>query len=430
MGVTPKCHHFRPMPAPRKDIPGDVEHRRARSLVRAGALLSAPAALVLGAARFVVDGLGSSLGWVLVAGAAGFAGAGLLARLTGSARLGGWCMTLTALVTLSTMAVLQNGLWSDGALWLPFAPFVGTLFLGRTGALVAGIAGLVVVTGLAGLHAMSLLGPQSATGELLMRHAAAAGAIVFAAGLALVWESTRQKALAESEQMKDQFVSVVSHELRTPLTSIAGALKLLRGGAAGDLEPGPIKLIELAIRNADRLRRLIDDLLDLQKAAVGRMQMAPETLALAPLLRAAIDADAAYAADRDVELRLEGDLPTCFVYVDPARLQQVLSNLISNAMKHSPPGETVALTAAIEGERAVVRVIDRGPGVPAEFRDRLFEPFSQAESASNQKGGGTGLGLAVTRQLLQAQGGTVELEVSGASGSTFRVTLPVHAISA
>lgn len=227
------------------------------------------------------------------------------------------------------------------------------------------------------------------------------------------------------ERMKDQFVSTVSHELRTPLTSILGSLGLLVGGVAGELPPDARAMLEVAQRNGRRLLRLINDLLDLEKLEAGRMTFQLDRADLCELVASGIEANRGYADAHRVELELLVDPePPAWVRVDPERLQQVLANLLSNAVRYAPRGSKVTVRVTRHPDGLEVSVRDRGPGIPEGIRGRLFERFVQAGPGDGGRSDGTGLGLAISRTIVERLNGSIGFESQPGEGTVFWVRLP------
>jgi len=228
----------------------------------------------------------------------------------------------------------------------------------------------------------------------------------------------------EVERLKAEFVSTVSHELRTPLTSIRGALGLVIGKFADSLPDVVRELLETANRNGERLTLLIDDILDLEKIKAGQLDFDFGPVDLADLARKAIAADAGFGQSHGVELRLL-DLPeSAMVWADPHRLLQVFANLISNAVKYSPGGGVVDVTVRRLEGRFRVSVRDFGRGIPEEFRSRIFQRFSQADSSDTREKGGTGLGLAITMAIVKEHGGSIDFSTAEGAGTEFFFELP------
>lgn len=228
----------------------------------------------------------------------------------------------------------------------------------------------------------------------------------------------------EVEQMKGEFVATVSHELRTPLTSIAGSLGLISGGAAGEVPPKVARLIEIAHSNAARLVRLINDILDIEKIEAGRMAFDVRPLALTSVLDAAVRQTEGFAHDYGVAVRIEPFASDAAVLADEDRLMQVITNLLSNAIKFSPRGETVSVEVVPLDRRYRISVVDRGEGIPAAFRDRVFGKFAQADASDSRQKGGTGLGLSIVREIVVRLGGSVSFDSVEGEGSAFHVDLP------
>ena len=227
------------------------------------------------------------------------------------------------------------------------------------------------------------------------------------------------------EKLKSEFVSTVSHELRTPLTSIGGALGLILGGVLGEPPAKQKELLCIAHQNTLRLSTLINDLLDMEKLAAGKMVLKLETLPLMPLVDAAVQANQSYAQQRQVQLQVSCRVDAVSVHADANRLQQVLSNLLSNAAKFSPPHSQVEIALELRGDQVRVEVIDHGSGVPEAFHSRIFQKFAQADSADTRKQGGTGLGLAISKELIEQMGGEIGFHSTAGGGATFYFELPL-----
>ncbi len=224
---------------------------------------------------------------------------------------------------------------------------------------------------------------------------------------------TERKAI---DRMKNEFVSIVSHELRTPLTSIRGALGLLEAGVLGPQNERALRMVKIARRNADRLIRLIGDILDLEKIEAGKLSLKLEPLDAEGLVSTAVDEITGMAEQAKVSVRHEtAEVPR--IRADRDRVVQVLVNLLSNAIKFSPEGSEVAVRAeAAPGDRVRFSVSDRGPGIPAGKIGALFGKFQQLDSSDSRKFGGTGLGLSIAKAIVEQHGGTIGVESAGGRG--------------
>jgi PAS domain S-box-containing protein len=227
-----------------------------------------------------------------------------------------------------------------------------------------------------------------------------------------------------NERLRRDFVATVSHELRTPLTSIAGSLGLLDGGALGSVPDGMKRLLRIALDNSRRLTRLINDILDIEKLEAGKMNFSLRRTDVKALVTQAIEANAAFADAFGVKARLADDAVDADVNADPDRLMQVFINLLSNAAKFSPAGRDVSVSIGTVDDRVQIGVRDHGPGIPEEFKDRIFEKFAQSDNTDSRRRGGTGLGLSIVRQIVTRLGGTISYEAASGGGTVFIVDLP------
>lgn len=225
-----------------------------------------------------------------------------------------------------------------------------------------------------------------------------------------------------AERMKDEFVSIVGHELRTPLSSIHGSLRLLASKKLGTLTPQGQEFLDISLKNTQRLTRLINDVLDLERMESGRTPISVQDCPVKELMGQAAQAMQAMADAHHVELvvtPLEGQ-----IQVDPDHIIQVLTNLLSNAIKFSPADTTVRLSAIQRADDLLIQVQDQGRGIPPDKLETIFERFQQVDASDSRELGGTGLGLAICKNIVQQHNGKIWAESTLGSGSTFYFTLP------
>lgn len=240
-----------------------------------------------------------------------------------------------------------------------------------------------------------------------------------------VFTYTDVTAETDVDRLKSEFVSMASHELRTPLTSVHGALQLALSGSGQLLDPEDRELLEISQANTERLVRLVNDLLDLSKIQAGRMPFVVAPLSIVTLLDDAARGMQGLATTRGTRLAraaVEG-LPD--LVGDRDHLLRVVANLLSNAIKYSPPGSAVTLSAALTSEGIEIAVEDEGPGIAHDQLDRLFRPFSRVGAHERQTTGGTGLGLTISRAIVEQHGGRIWVEPREPAGCRFAFTLPV-----
>lgn len=232
--------------------------------------------------------------------------------------------------------------------------------------------------------------------------------------------------LQQLDLLKDQFISTVSHELRTPLTAISGALELV---VSGTLEADVAKqqqLLAIASSNSKRLTLLINDLLDLEKLAAHKMQFELKRQPIAPIVQRAVAENSTYGHQRQLHFNLiiAPDAETASAEVDEYRLLQVLANLLSNAIKFSPAGAEITIRLTLQEDEIVIAIQDQGPGIALEFQPRLFQRFAQASTGNTRAHGGTGLGLALSQELMHAMHGQISFVSVPGNGCTFYLRLP------
>ena len=235
-------------------------------------------------------------------------------------------------------------------------------------------------------------------------------------------DSTERSAL---DRMKDEFISTVSHELRTPLTSLRAALGLVTGGALATRPEKMQHMLEIAIGNTDRLIRLVNDILDIERISSGNSELHAVLFSVKALMERAIGLQQAAAMKTHLRFTVQSD--GAEVFGDPDRILQALANLISNAIKYSPPGGEITLTACrIDEHEAQIDVRDQGRGIPVDKLDSIFERFQQVDASDSRAMGGTGLGLAICRSILTQHGGRIWVTSPPGEGASFHFTLPTH----
>lgn len=235
----------------------------------------------------------------------------------------------------------------------------------------------------------------------------------------LIYDISDRKA---TERMKDEFISVVSHELRTPLTSIYAALKLLITSPQSELSEQDSKILTIAVINTERLIRLVNDILDLERIKSGKIRMDKQPCDAADLLDKAVEVMLPMANSHDINLVAEPI--SIIVNADRDHIHQTLTNLLSNAVKFSPSNSSVWLTVEEQEQEVLFKVSDRGRGIPADKLESIFEQFQQVNASDSRDKGGTGLGLAICYKIIEEHGGNIWAESQLNQGSTFYFTLP------
>jgi PAS domain S-box-containing protein len=265
-------------------------------------------------------------------------------------------------------------------------------------------------------HFDSQADAQSEGGQLQQYPRKAIGAVV------AFTDTTERRAL---DRMKDEFISTVSHELRTPLTSLRAALGLVTGGALASRPEKMKQMLEIAIGNTDRLVRLVNDILDIERISSGKAELHSSMCDLEELFQRATQLQQAGAVKGGYRFEMNGN--GVLVWADSDRILQMLTNLISNSIKFSPEGSLITLSAQEIGDgRAEIQVHDEGRGIPDDKLEQIFERFQQVDASDSRAMGGTGLGLAICRSIVTQHGGKIWATSSAGQGATFHFTLPTR----
>jgi len=229
----------------------------------------------------------------------------------------------------------------------------------------------------------------------------------------------------QMETMKDEFISTVNHELRTPLTSIQGSLGLMMAMSSQTVDEKSRKLLQLSYDNCQRLSRLVNDILDMEKIAAGKMEYQLEVAEVCQLVTDIVERQHSYAEKYDVDFVVNFDVSEVYVNLDQDRFNQALVNLLSNAAKFSEAGDTVEIGVTMDAASVIISVRDHGPGIPEAFRSKIFGKFAQADGSAQRMTGGSGLGLNITKKIIEAFDGVVDYETELGVGSVFTFILPV-----
>lgn len=233
--------------------------------------------------------------------------------------------------------------------------------------------------------------------------------------------------LREIDRLKDQFLSIVSHELRTPINAIMGFGSILDDEVAGALSPEQHRYLQNILSGAGTLLSLVNDLLDMSRIQAGKFSLSPRRIAFKTVASDVLSNLEPLAQHKRLTMveRIDDDLPT--LCADEQRLTQILTNLLTNAIKFSPPGREIGLRARLEGSSIACQIIDHAEGIAPEDIPKLFRQFGQLDSTNTRKFGGTGLGLSISKALVEAHGGKIGVESTLGQGSTFWFTLPLAA---
>jgi signal transduction histidine kinase len=230
-----------------------------------------------------------------------------------------------------------------------------------------------------------------------------------------------------NEQQKDEFVAMVHHEVRAPLTAVRGAIGLLEGGVGGEMTDRGRELVEIAHRNSERMERLVNDILASRQLESGRMEFHFEKSDIMSLVEQAIESTSLYAEKYGVRLEIAERVSEGMVRVDPGRMIQVITNVLSNAVRFSDTDSTVVIAVSRQEGCVRVAVVDSGPGISEDFRDRVFDAFARGDHDDWRHRSGTGLGMSISKGIIEELGGSISFETEIGVGTTFFIDVPESA---
>lgn len=346
-------------------------------------------------------------------------------RKTLNTRLTGDLFVSFALAVLVATAVTDQGLQSRVLAWFVSLPILANFIGGYLRAFRVTMCAVTVLLMLLVAHQQAWLIPLDVQGEMAGRMVATIGGMLFTAAIAYQYDDSRRLADAERARLeaeRQNWMAIVSHELRTPLTAIHGALSLIEGGA---IEPGgkqATNIIAMAQKNTQRLIRLANDVLDVEKLESNELQLRRTQLDLADVVIEACENQQYSAIQKDIRITIDAPEPV-WTLADYDQLIQVFQNLLSNAIKFSPNGSEVRVAVVRTSDVDRVDVIDQGDGIAPDFASQIFGRFAQADTTGGRKHGGTGLGLHLSRTIVNKLGGQIGY-TNETYGCRFYVVLP------
>ncbi|MFH0792782.1 MAG: PAS domain-containing sensor histidine kinase, partial [bacterium] len=235
--------------------------------------------------------------------------------------------------------------------------------------------------------------------------------------------------LRRLDELKSNFVSMISHELRTPLTSMKGALHLIHGVYRNGLDETQLSLLRILSNNTDRLVRLVNDLIDVTQLETNSLMLQEESCNVEEIARQVLEDYTSAAERKEVGIRCEFPSGLPPMRLDPARTRQILSNLVDNALKFTPPTGQIELTGSVAGDKCMVRIRDSGPGIDPQFHSKIFLKFYQVDNTMTRQNPGNGLGLYIARQLALLHSGDLRINPEVKDGAEFVLTLPINSAS-
>ena len=355
-----------------------------------------------------------------------FCGLLLVFWLTGSRKLTG------DVLVLITIAVIVLTAWRDGGLsartifWFPCVPLIANFLAGKIRSFWSTLICWVALLSMYIAHDRGLLIGYEGVDSLAGRLSAAMASVFFVAIISYLYEESHKRAEEERAVLgrsKNNWVSMVSHELRTPLTAIYGSLGLIME-VDKKLDGNTMEMMGIAYSNCQRLVRLVNDVLDVEKIESGELKLNKADTDLLALVREVELTNRDIAKKRGISIDVYSDQNELHLQVDADRIVQALQNLVSNAIKFSPDNTTVKIQVGRHEKEAQISVSDRGPGITPEFEDKIFTRFAQADHIDTRGYDGSGLGLSISKSIIEQHGGIIGFRNNASKGATFYFMLP------
>jgi len=382
---------------------------------------------LMGLVRLITSGLTTATLVTLVAIPV-FCSLFLVFWLTCSRKLTGDILVLIAIVVISITAWGDGGLYARTIFWFPTVPLVANFLAGRIRSLWSTIICWAVLLSMFYAHKMQWLHSFDEIDPLGGRLSASMASVLFVAIISYLYEDSHQRAEEERnrfDQSKSNWVSMVSHELRTPLTAIYGSLGLLLANKNSHMDSDAVNMVTIANSNCQRLVRLVNDVLDIEKIESGQLALNKSDATLTELIREVELINRDLAKKHHVNIKVENSYEELIICVDADRIVQALQNIVSNAIKFSPENSVVIVRLEKFADEIRLSVIDAGAGIDPEFHDKVFTRFAQADDVSIRKQGGSGLGLNISQSIIEQHNGKIGYYNNPDKGVTFYFTLPL-----
>jgi len=351
----------------------------------------------------------------------------LVFHLTASRKLTGDILVLVAITIVTLIAWGDGGLYARTIFWFPCIPLIANFLAGKIRSLWTTFICWTVLLVMFYAHNSGSLPVYDFVDLPVGRLSAAMASVMFVAIISYLYEDSHQRAEDERrklDQSKSNWVSMVSHELRTPLTAIYGSLGLTLKNKNREVEEIR-NMLAIAYSNCQRLVRLVDDVLDIEKIESGELKLNRGEADLVKLVHEVELTNRDIARKAGVRIEVSSIVDELVVSVDADRVTQALQNLVSNAVKFSPESAAVKIRIEQSGNEVLVSISDQGVGISPEFQQRIFSRFAQAEDAGTRKQGGSGLGLNITKSIIEQHGGVIGFRNNASMGATFYFTLPL-----